>query len=374
MTAQFSIVIIDQDRVTRESTLSTLRGCAESITVAGSVEHFTSTTTTVQRQAPNVVFLAVDDIQQGIEDIRALTAKCPRASVVACSSEKNVEGFLALMRAGAVEYLLRPVAQDELRQSLQKASRFLSSIPAVEPSSGEVIALYNPIGGMGTTTVAVNLAAALADAGTKVALVDLNLEAGDVNTFLNINPTYTLGSVTGNVDRLDANFLMGVMTRHPSGPYILTEPSEVEEAVSITAEQVQRVMDLLRGIFRYVIVDCTGQLAGCNLSIFRSSSLILFTTTLSLPTLKNTRRYLSALAAKGFGSDRVKLVVNRHLPKSDIQLKDAEKVLGVPVYQSIPNEYADVVASINKGTPLVKLLPRSPVSRAIQDLAARVKM
>ncbi|HBA90130.1 MAG TPA: histidine kinase [Geobacter sp.] len=373
MTAQFSIVIIDQNKVSRESILSTLRGYSDSITLAGSVEHFTSNASAAQTQAPNVVFLGVENVQQGIEDIRALTARCPRASVIACSSEKNVEGFLALMRAGAVEYLLRPVDQDELKQSLLKASRFLSAAPEVAAPSGEIITLYNPIGGMGTTTIAVNLAAALADGGTKVALVDLNLEAGDVNTFLNVNPTYTLGSVTTNIERLDANFLMSVMTRHSSGPYILTEPLDVDEAVSITPEQVQRVMELLRRIFRYVIVDCVGQLGGCNLSIFRSSNLVLFTTTLSLPTLKNTKRYLSAMAAKGFGGDRVKLVVNRHLPKSDIQLKDAEKVLGMQVYQAIPNEYADVVASINKGMPLVKLLPRSPVSKAIQSLAERVK-
>jgi len=373
MTSQFSIVIIDQDKVSRESIISTLKPYSDSITLAGSVEHFTVGASATQKAAPNVVFLGVEDVAQGVRDIQAITAQYPRASVIACSSQKNVEWFLALMRAGAVEYLLRPIAQDELKQSLQKVGRFLFAHSTQELPAGEIISVYNPIGGMGTTTVAVNLAAALAADGTKVALVDLNLKAGDVNTFLNVNPTYTLGSVTSNIERLDANFLMSVMTRHASGPFILTEPLEVDEAISITAEQVQRVMELLRRIFRYVIVDCVGQLAGCNMSIFRSSKLILFTTTLSLPALKNTKRYLSAMENKGFGRDRVKLVINRYLPKSDIQLKDAEKVLAVPVYQAIPNEYADVVDSINKGMPVVKLLPKSPVSKAIQGLADRLK-
>jgi pilus assembly protein CpaE len=147
----------------------------------------------------------------------------------------------------------------------------------------------------------------------------------------------------------------------------------VDDAVSITPEQVQRILELLKRNFSYVVVDCVGQLAGCNLAIFGSANLILFTTTLSLPALKNTRRYLSAMERKGFGENRVKLVINRYLPKSDIQIKDAEKVLARPVYQAIPNEYADVVASINKGMPVVKLLPRSPISKAIQGLAERVK-
>lgn len=373
MTSQFSIAIIDQDKESRESMVSSLKTYSDSITLAGSIDHLTHDASTTRKGAPNVVFLGVDEVERGIKDIQRITAQYPRASVIACSSEKNVEWFLALMRAGAVEYLLRPIAQDELKQSLQKVSRLLFAHAGEEQPQGEIIAVYNPIGGMGTTTVAVNLAAALADEGAKVALVDLNLEAGDVNTFLNVNPTYTLSSVTSNVERMDANFLMGVMTRHASGPYILTEPVEVDEAVSITAEQVQRVMELLRRIFRYVVVDCVGQLAGCNMSIFQSSNLILFTTTLSLPALKNTKRYLGALQNKGLGSDRVKLVINRYLPKSDIQLKDAEKVLAMPVFQAIPNEYADVVDSINKGMPVVKLLPKSPVSRAIQGLAERVK-
>ncbi|MBJ6751640.1 AAA family ATPase [Geomonas anaerohicana] len=373
MTSQFSIAIIDEDKPSRDALLSSLKPYADSITLAGSIEHV-SHPSSLQKGTPNVVFLGVARVEQGIKDIRTITAQFPRASVIACSSEKNVEGFLALMRAGAVEYLLRPIGPEELNLSLQKVSRLLFAATAEEPApSGKILAVYNPVGGMGTTTVAVNLAAALAAEGGKVALVDLNLEAGDVNTFLNLNPAYTLSSVTTNIDRLDADFLMSVMTRHASGPYILTEPLEVDEAVSITPDQIQRMLELLKKMFTYVVVDCAGLLAGCNVTILDSAELILFNTTLSLPGLKNTKRYLLALANRGHDRDRVKLVINRYLPKSDIQLKDAEKVLEVPVYQAIPNNYADVVSSVNKGMPVVQLLPKSPVTKAILGLAERVK-
>jgi pilus assembly protein CpaE len=373
MPSQFSIVIIDKDRESRDAMVSTLKPYADSITLAGSVDNLTDGSLIIQNSSPNVVILGVDNLEQGIKDVQQITVKHPRVSVIACSSDKNVEGFLGIMRAGAVEYLLRPIGQEELKQTLQKVGRFLLPTPLVETHAGQIIAVYNPIGGMGTTTVAVNLAAALAQDGSKVALVDLNLDAGDVNTFLNVNPTYTLSSVTSNLERLDANFLMGVMNRHPSGPYVLTEPLEVDDAVSITPEQVQRVLELLRSIFHYVIVDCVGQLAGCNIPIFRSANRILFTTTLSLPALKNTKRYLSAMERKGFGDETVKLVINRYRAKSDISLKDAEKVLARSVYQAIPNEYVDVVDSINKGMPVVKLIPRSPITRAVLELAERVR-
>jgi pilus assembly protein CpaE len=276
------------------------------------------------------------------------------------------------MRAGAVEYLLRPVSEDELIQALQKVGRFWFSKPPEEKGEGKVIAVYYPIGGVGTTTVAVNLAASLAASEVKVALVDLNLFSGDISTFLDVNPTYTLSSVTNNIARLDANFLMSVMTRHSSGPYILTEPLEVDESTSITPEQISRVLEFLKGIFAYVVVDCGGNLEGCNMAVFDLADTILFTTVLSLPAIKNAKRYLVALERRGFHQDRLKLVVNRYLPKADIQVKDAEKILGYPVFQTIPNEYGEVITSINKGIPVVKLEPRSPISKAIMNLAGLV--
>jgi pilus assembly protein CpaE len=373
MPSHISLVIIDSDKTARESIEATLKPFSETITIAGTIDNFSDGVKLIEKTSPNVVILEVNDIQRGIQEVQFVTSKFPRTSVIVSSAEKSSDWILSLMRAGAVEYMLRPITQDELKQALQKVGRFIFAKPTEEVLSGKIISVYYPTGGMGTTTIAVNLAASLATEGVKVALVDLNLYSGDISTFLDVNPSYTLSSVTSNIDRLDANFLMSVMTRHSSGPYVLTEPLDVDDAISITPEQVQRILKFLRGVFNYVIVDCGGQLAGCNLAVFENSDLILFTTSLSLPNLKNSKRYLSALERKGFRRDRVKLVVTRFLQKADIQIKDAEKVLGVTVFQIVPNEYLDVVTSINKGMPVVKLSPRSPVSKAIMNLAELVK-
>lgn len=373
MPPHISLVIIDSDTIARESIEATLKPFSETITIAGAVGNFSDGIRLIEKTSPNVVILEVHDIQRGIQEVQLIISKFPRTSVIVSSAERSSDWILSLMRAGAVEYMLRPITQEELKQALQKVGRFIFSKPAEEVRTGKVISVYYPTGGMGTTTVAVNLAASLASERAKVALIDLNLYSGDISTFLDINPTYTLSSVTSNIDRLDANFLMSVMTRHSSGPYVLTEPLDVDDAISITPEQVQRILKFLKCVFNYVVVDCGGQLAGCNMAVFESSDLILFTTSLSLPALKNTKRYLSALERKGFRRDRVKLVVTRFLQKADIQIKDAEKVLGVTVFQTIPNDYLEVVTSINKGTPVVTLSPRSPVSKAIMNLAELVK-
>ncbi|WP_224982588.1 response regulator [Geomonas agri] len=373
MPPSITLAIIDSDASARESIEATLRPFAETISIAGSVDTFADGVRLIENSAPNVVILEVNDIQRGMQEVQHITSRFPRTSVIVSSAERNSDWILSLMRAGAVEYMLRPITQEELKQALQKVGRFFFSSSSDKTPNGKLISVYYPTGGTGTTTVAVNLAASLASEGTKVALVDLNLYSGDISTFLDVNPTYTLSSVTSNIDRLDANFLMTVMTRHSSGPFVLTEPNEVDDAISITPDQVRRILEFLKGVFTYVVVDCGGPLAGCNMAIFESSDVVLFTTALSLPALKNSKRYLTAMERKGLRKDRLKLVVNRYLPKADIQVKDAEKVLGHTVFQTIPNEYLDVVASINKGMPVVKMSPRSPVSKALLTLAELVK-
>jgi len=373
MPPNLTLLVIDNDSASRSTIESAIQPYGDSIVIAAFCSDFDEAIKIIQRTPPNLVLMKVDDLQKGTEEIHSIASRFPRTSVIVSSTEKSSELILATMRAGAVEYLLRPIVEEELLQSLRKVGRLWFEKPVEQAKEGKIIAIYNPIGGMGATTISVNLAASLADDKNKVALVDLNLHSGDISTFLDVNPTYTLSSVTSNITRLDASFLMSVMTRHASGPYVLTEPLDVEDSLAITPEQIHRLLEFLKGIFDYVVVDCGGHLEGCNLSIFESARLVLYTTVLSLPAINNTKRYLTALEKKGLRQDKVKLVVNRYLSSADIQIKDAEKVLGRPVFLTVPNVYADVVSSINRGIPVVKLMPRSPVSKAIVKLAEQVK-
>lgn len=373
MPPHVSMVIIDSDKTSRDAIASIVHPFADTIRIEGAVDVFGEGLKVIHKISANIVILEVTELNRGIEEVQYLITNHPNISVIVSSFEKNPEWILKLMRAGAVEYLLRPINQDELIQALTKVGRFWFTKPPTDKKQGKIIAAYYPTGGVGVTTVAVNLAAGLASGSDKVALVDLNLLTGDIATFLDVNPSYTLSSVTNNIARLDSNFLMGVMTRHSSGPYVLTEPTELDDAINITPEQVSRLLQFLKGIFDFVVVDCGGQLAGCTLSILENSNLILFTSVLSLPAIKTSKRYLAAMERKGIRKDRLKLIVNRYLPKADIQVKDAERVLGYSVFTSLPNDYENVIASINKGVPLVKLLPRAPASRAFASLVEQTK-
>jgi pilus assembly protein CpaE len=375
MPSKFSVAIIDHDKRSRDALVTALLPYSGNMVMAGVVDNFIDGVTMINNFAPDVVFLGVADLQQGVESVRFLTRWHPRVSVITSSYEGNPEWILALMRAGAAEYLLYPFTQEDLKSTTQKVARFLVGPTTPEKqASGKIVSVYNPIGGTGTTTVAVNLAAALSANGSKVALIDLNLDAGDIGTFLNIKPAYNLSSLTTNIERLDRNFLMGVMVRHSSGPFVLTDAQEFDETLSITPERVDRVLGMLKGLFDYVIVDSVGLFAGCNVPILHNSSLILLTATFDKPSLNNIKRNMLRLERMGVDPESVKLIINRYIPSLDSNTIDCEKTIISRVIQIIPNEYRDVVDSINKGMPVVKLLPRSRVSIAIMELARNVEL
>ena len=374
MPPHISLVIIDSDSASRAAMEAMLKPFGDTVRLMASTADLAEGLKAIQTTNPMVVIIEVKDIDQGVRDVKTILSRFPRISVFVTSIEQSTDWILRSMRAGAIEYLLKPVESSELGEAMQKVGRLWVPKPAELEKLGKIISVYNPIGGMGTTTIAVNLAASLSEGNDKVALVDLNLFSGDVASFLDFNPKYTLSSVTTNIARLDANFLMSVMTRHSSGIYVLTEPQEVDEASEITPEQIRRVLAFLKEVFAYVIIDTGGQLAGCNMTVFENSDHVLYNTVLSLPALKNTKRYLAAMENKGLRQGRVLLMVNRYPPKADIRIEDAEKVLGWKVLLTLPNEYSDVVASINKGIPLVKLMPRSPVSKSFVRLAELVKI
>jgi pilus assembly protein CpaE len=374
MPPHISLVIIDSDSASRAAMEAMLKPFGDTVRLMASTGDLAEGLKAIQTTNPMVVVIEVKDIDQGVRDVKSILSRFPRISVFVTSVEQSTDWILRSMRAGAIEYLLKPVESSELGEALQKVGRLWVPKPPELEKEGKIISVYNPVGGMGTTTIAVNLAASLSEGNDKVALVDLNLFSGDVASFLDFNPKYTLSSVTTNIARLDANFLMSVMNRHSSGIYVLTEPQEVDEATEITPEQVRRVLAFLKEVFAYVIIDTGGQLAGCNMTVFENSDHVLYNTVLSLPALKNTKRYLAAMEKRGLRQGRVLLVVNRYLPKADIRIEDAEKVLGWKILLTLPNEYSDVVASINKGIPLVKLMPRSPVSKSFARLAELVKI
>lgn len=372
MRALLSAIIVDSDENSRRLIEFIIKRHSIKIELVASVSDFNEAVKLIRKMNPQIVFLEVKNISQGVENIKKILSSFPNISIFVTCANKDSESILNIMRAGAVEYLLRPVDPVDVEQALIKVARFLKPLELISAEEGVVATVYSSVGGMGATTVAVNLAASLAADNTKVILVDLNLFSGDVSSFLDLDAKYTLSSITSNISKLDKSFLDSVVIKHPSGIHVLAEPQNVEEYFDITSEQIKGVIRFLKMMFPYVIIDCGGQLDERTQTIFENSDQIYFVFVPSLPSIKNAKRYLDVIKKKGF-LGYTKLIINRYHAKEDISVEDIEKVLEEKVFMTIPNDYPSVISSINKGDPLVRLFPRSPVSRAIMRLAEDVK-
>jgi pilus assembly protein CpaE len=363
--AKFRILIIDDDLNLRKTLSDILKAKGYETFTAGDGEKALA----FLRNNPvdlSIIDLGLPDIP-GLEVLARAKANFPAMEAIILTGNATIESAVEATKQGACSYLVKPYDIEQLVNHIRNA------LAKQQQAGMEIITVYNPLGGMGTTTIAVNLATCLAGNNSKVALIDLNLVSGDVATFLNINPAYTLNSIARNISRLDSSFMMSAMTQHSSGMYVLTAPLEVDESSDVTPEQINRILNICREMFSHVIIDTGGFIAGCNKEVFDASDFILYNTVMSLPNLKNTKRYIASLEKHGFQKGRVKLLVNRYTQRSDTSIEDVEQFLNWKIFHTIPNEYKDVVNSINNGVPIVSLYPRSAVSKAIVRLSELLK-
>jgi pilus assembly protein CpaE len=277
------------------------------------------------------------------------------------------------MRMGVKEFLLQPLNEQEVRQALAGLkARSGPSGPAVPGKIGRIISVMGSKGGVGTTTVAVNLAVSLAErkAEQSIALVDLNAVVGEIPLFLAVKPSYHWGEIIQNIGRLDSAFLMNIMVRHGSGLYVLPSPSKLNGYPVATPDTMQRVLNVLRDIFDFVVIDGGQSMDNAYLKVIEMSDTLLIISILSLPCLHNTHNLLQSLKSLSIlPQDRMQVVINRYLKKSDVSIWEAEESISKKIFWSIPNDYKATMSAINQGKPLSQVVRKASVTQSIREMA-----
>jgi pilus assembly protein CpaE len=372
MAQGITAVIIDSDTESLNKTVKYIKSLGEQASVEGATTSFEAGFELVHKKRPMVVILSIDAGQYdtALERIKTILTRFPRVTIFTVCEDRSAETILAFMRAGVTEYLLKPLSELDLASALQKLGR-LWLVRAPEADEGKIITLFSPKGGVGVTTIALNLAVNIYQLTSEpTILVDLDLNAGDVTTFLNLKAAYTMSDVTANIGKLDKSFLQGVITRHESGIYVLADPQKVEEGVSISAADVKKVLSLLKTMFKYVILDTEPAFNERTRTAIEMSNLLFMIFIMSLPGIRNMQRYLNYLDNDGNIKQKIRLIVNRRLKKDEIKPEDAEKVLERPLFWSVPNDYETVMACLNKGVTVSKFDPKSKLNISIRDLAS----
>lgn len=326
----------------------------------------------IRKHLPEMAIVGLDAADPGASmgSISALAKDFPFLYLVALSGRTDSDLVLGTIRAGAHDFLCKPVRENDLQAAAEKAAKLKSTRKESVGRGGKVLSVFSNKGGNGTTTIAVNLADALVrHTGKKIAVVDLVLSHGDVTMFFNVNPSYSILDLAKNAEKADYDFLHTLLTRHASGVYILADPPLIEEAEQISAAQVRDVLSALRSMFDYVIVDTPHQFDERTLTALEMSDIVLLVSLLNLPSLKNTQKCLELFGRIGLRDERVRLLLSRYLPNDEIPKESIEGIMNCPVFFSVPNDYPTVISSVNRGKLLSELAPDKEVTRAFDQMA-----
>jgi len=302
--------------------------------------------------------------------IKALAELTPGLAIFAASEDASVATMRAALHAGASDFLSLPLTLPDLHKALIRATQTGIGAGAVRGATGDVITVCGARGGLGATTIAVNLAvrfAALAPAGA--ALVDLDLQRGDVAAFLNLTPMQSVSAIAAAKGDVDSILLATALTRHRSGVFVLPAPLQIEEADSITHETVSVAINLLRSQFRYTVVDTARTITSTTVAAFEQSHRILVLTDLSVPGVRAAGRIVQLLGRLNVPSQRVELLVTQVVP-GPVSLKDAIRAIGKEPLHVIPRDEIAARDAMNEGMPLNGKPGGLPHS--IRELASKV--
>jgi pilus assembly protein CpaE len=325
------------------------------------------------RRPDLLIYELGDDAERDFKVLQSLMNSDALGEVFLTSNRTDSQLLLKAMRMGVKEFLLQPLNEQEVRQALAGfKARAGQSVHTVPAERGKIISIVGSKGGVGTTTVAVNLAVSLVESRVKqsIALVDLNAVVGEIPLFLGVRPSYNWGEIMQNIKRLDSAFLMNIMVRHGSGLYVLPSPSKLNGYPVATPETMQRVLHVLRDMFDVVLIDGGQSMDSAHLKVIEMSDTLLIVSILSLPCLHNTHNLLRSL--KGLSilpQDRIRVVINRYLKNSDVSISEAEESIKQEIFWSIPNDYKATMSAINQGKPLSEVGRKAPVTRSLSEMA-----
>ena len=365
------LAIVDPNDSTRDALKSLLLGM-DTVWLEAECSRYEFFADVVAQSNPDIGLVAIDENpEKGLQLVAKLGETAPNCAVLVVSSSTDGSLILQALRAGAKEFLTQPVKIEDLLAALGRISERRAGRGDSRPRGCQVIAVAGAIGGVGTTSIAVNLGCVLArNSANSVVLVDLDLTLGDADVFLDTIPDYTLVDLAQNVTRLDFSLLKRSLTKHSSGLYLLPRPVRLEDVSLITPEDLQRVIGLLKATFSHLVLDLSKSYSPIDMMAIEMATHVLLVTQLDLPCLRNVVRLMMSFGEIENIAEKVKIVVNRAgLDHGHITLKKAEETIGKPIFWQLPNDYRTMIEVRNNGVPLVEQFPKAAITQSIVGMA-----
>ncbi len=393
MADQIRVLIVDDIPETRDH-LTKLLSFESDIEVVGAAASGAQALELAAQLLPGVVLMDINmPDMDGIAATERMSSEVPDAAVVMMSVQGEADYLRRSMLAGAREFLVKPFSSDELTASIrqvyarevEKANR-RAAAPVMAPGGptgaaggggdrdGQIVAIFSPKGGVGRTTIAVNMAiAAATELGQTVVLVDASFQFGDVGVLLNLNPkNKSIADLVPELEAGEPESLDTFVINHSAGVRVLLAPPSPEMAELITPTVVKRVLEALRREHDLVIVDCTSWFNETTLSILDVADTVLTVLSLEITSIKNMRLFLEVAEQLGYEQNKVKLVLNRADSSLGIKVTDVENSIGRKVDHTIVSDGRSVVYALNRGVPFFLSNREAQVSQDILRLATAV--
>ncbi len=358
--------------------------------VVGTALNAEAAITEVRRLQPDVVLMDVNmPGQDGIKATQVMTAEPPYVPVILMSVQEDREYLRRAMQAGAREFLVKPFSGEELAAALRRVNQLekLKRAPAapvevetpptevaelVEKRSagGRIILVFSGKGGIGKSLLAVNLAAALAkDREGRTALVDLDLQFGDLGVLLGLESGRNIYQVVEAFPNVDHDFIEALMPKAPGDFQVLLGPQSPEFADLVTAEHARTILTILQANFEYIVVDTSAHLGEVTLEALERADQIVVIVDLSLPAVKEAKLALRVFQRLGITNDKIKVVLNRADSNSGITSTQVESSLEIKIAANIPTDVKTVLKSVQRAEPFVSLVPNAEISKRVRALA-----
>ncbi len=383
MSEQIRVVIVDDIAETREH-LTKLLSFESDIEVVGAAASGEEAVDLTGKLQPDILLMDINmPGMDGIATTERVSATFPTTSIIMMSVQGEADYLRRSMLAGAREFLVKPFSSDELTASIrqvhirEKAKRGRMVMPVAgtpSPESGakkgKIVTLFAPKGGVGRTTLAVNLAVAMAgEQRQTVTLVDGSFQFGDVGVLLNLNPkNKSIIDVVADPSATDEDLVDTTLINHSTGIKVLLAPPSPEMAELITVDQIRRMMGRLRETNDFTVVDLWPHFNDVSLALLDMSDVILTILTLEITNIKNIRLFLEVAEQLGYG-DRLKLVLNRADSAFGIRVADVENSVGRKIDHQVVSDGRTVVYALNRGVPFVWSNSQAPVSEDILKIS-----
>lgn len=395
MDEKIKVMLLMEEGYIRDS-VRVILSVTEDIVLVGETDNLGTALELIKKFTPDITIVG-EEVRgnDGFALSQRIMDEDPFHPIIFIATRLNVDTYKNALYVGIKEVLKAPLYPDELKSSIvrvhkasKKAGRLTVHMDAEaslenevkpdiketdeEESRARIISTFSIKGGVGKTTISTNLAVTLAQGGNKTALLDLDIYSGDVALAMNIIPRRRVSDLGNDIQRLDLDLLESYMVRHPSGVMVFLAPFNIEHADYIKLDHIEKVLDLLKQEYDYIIIDCPSYFYDIAMMTLKKSDVILLVATMDILSLKSIKNTISVLENAKVAKNKMKLVLNKYIRGVGLTVNDVEATLSMPVTTVIPLENQLAISSMNQGIPFVAGMRRAKVSRGIYNLAREI--